>query len=131
MRCNAGSHETLKVIMNAENPGDSHAGKLELIVGPMRSNKTLNSAEIETRRQYAKQYVLLLKPSEDTKAAVGLVESRTRTAAERWKPLNSGPRSMGSSAGPGGHGTQIGKRIECVAIDEASCPGSLPFTRPD
>jgi len=31
---------------------------------------------IETRRQYARQYVLLLKPSDDTKAAGGLVESR-------------------------------------------------------
>ncbi len=50
-----------------------------MIVGPMRSNKTAELLRrIETRREYAKQYVMLLKPSADTKAAAGLVESRNR-----------------------------------------------------
>jgi thymidine kinase len=52
-------------------------GKLEMIVGTMRSNKTAELLRrIETRRQYAKQYVMLLKPSADTKSAEGVVESR-------------------------------------------------------
>jgi hypothetical protein len=52
-------------------------GKLEMIVGPMRSNETAELLRrIETRREYARQHVLLLKPSADTKAAAGLVESR-------------------------------------------------------
>ena len=47
-------------------------GKLEMIVGPMRSNKTAELLRrIEIRRQYAKQCVLLLKPSADTKSAAG------------------------------------------------------------
>jgi len=45
------------------------AGKLELIVGPMRSNETVELLRrIEIRRQYARQDVMLLKPSADTKA---------------------------------------------------------------
>ena len=107
-------------------------GKLELIVGPMRSNKTAELLRrIETRRQYAKQYVLLLKPSEDTKAAVGLVESRNQNgcgkmeavefrAADPWAVL---PVLAATEQ-------QIGKRIECVAIDEGQFVQDLfPFTR--
>jgi thymidine kinase len=51
--------------------------KLELMMGPMRSNKTaelLRRAEV--RRQYAKQNVLILKPSDDAKSGPGVVESR-------------------------------------------------------
>ncbi len=107
-------------------------GKLELIVGPMRSNKTAELLRrIETRRQYAKQYVLLLKPSEDTKAAAGLVESRNRNscakmeavefrAADPWAVL---PVLAATEK-------QIGKRIECVAIDEGQFVQDLfHFTR--
>lgn len=47
-------------------------GKLELIVGTMRSNKTAELLRrVEIRRQYAKQHVMVLKPSSDTKAAAG------------------------------------------------------------
>ena len=95
-------------------------GKLELIVGPMRSNKTAELLRrIETRRQYAKQYVLLLKPSADTKAAAGLVESRNQNGCGKMEALEF------SSSDPWTVLTvltateqQIGKRIECVAIDE-------------
>ncbi len=44
------------------------AGKIELMLGPMRSNKTAELLRrADMRRQYAKQYVLVLKPSDDTK----------------------------------------------------------------
>ena len=50
----------------------------------MRSNKTAELLRrIEIRRQYAKQYVMLLKPSDDTKAGAGLVESRNGNGCER------------------------------------------------
>ena len=63
-------------------------GKLELIVGPMRSNKTAELLRrIEIRRQYAKQDVLLLKPSDDTKSEAGLVESRNRNGCGRMEAL--------------------------------------------
>jgi thymidine kinase len=96
------------------------AGKLELIVGPMRSNKTAELLRrIEIRRQYAKQQVLLLKPSDDTKAAAGLVESRNRNGCERMEAVEF------SSANPwtvmpllSATEQQIGKRVDCIAIDE-------------
>jgi thymidine kinase len=95
-------------------------GKLELIVGPMRSNKTAELLRrIETRRQYAKQYVMLLKPSDDTKAAAGLVESRNQNGCGKMQAIEF------QSANPwsvlpvmAATEQQIGKRIECVAIDE-------------
>ena len=52
-------------------------GKLELMMGPMRSNKTAElQRRAEMRRQYAKQTVMVLKPSDDTKGGPGVVESR-------------------------------------------------------
>ena len=95
-------------------------GKLELIVGPMRSNKTAELLRrIETRRQYAKQYVLLLKPSEDTKAAAGLVESRNRQGCGKMEAVefrSSDPWSVLSLLAETEQ--QIGTRVECIAIDE-------------
>ena len=107
-------------------------GKLELIVGPMRSNKTAELLRrIETRRQYAKQYVMLLKPSADTKSAAGVVESRNRNgcgkmeAVEFWSsdPWTVLPVIAETEK-------QIGKRVECVAIDEGQFVQDLfAFTR--
>jgi thymidine kinase len=95
-------------------------GKLELIVGTMRSNKTAELLRrIETRRQYAKQYVLLLKPSADTKAAVGLVESRNPQGCVKMEAVEF-PSADPWAVLPVLAATekQIGKRVECVAIDE-------------
>ena len=95
-------------------------GKLELIVGPMRSNKTAELLRrIEIRRQYAKQDVILFKPSADTKAALGVVESRNRNGCGKMEAiefLNSDPWSMLPVLAE--TEKKIGKRVECVAIDE-------------
>ena len=95
-------------------------GKLELIVGPMRSNKTAELLRrIETRRQYAKQDVMLLKPSADTKAAGGVVESRNRNGCVKMEAVefpSGDPWSILPILRATEHG--IGKRVECVAIDE-------------
>jgi thymidine kinase len=95
-------------------------GKLEMIVGPMRSNKTAELLRrIETRREYAKQHVMLLKPSADTKAAAGLVESRNRNGCGKMEAVEF------PSANPWTVLTvieateqRIGKRVECIAVDE-------------
>jgi thymidine kinase len=95
-------------------------GKLELIVGPMRSNKTAELLRrVEIRRQYAKQHVLLLKPSADTKAAAGLVESRNTNGCGKMEAIEF-PNTDPWSALPILAATEqkIGKRVECVAIDE-------------
>lgn len=95
-------------------------GKLELIVGPMRSNKTAELLRrIETRRQYAKQYVMVLKPNDDTKAAAGLVESRNQNGCGRMEAhefQSTNPWSVFPLLAATEQ--QIGKRVECVAIDE-------------
>ena len=95
-------------------------GKLEMIVGPMRSNKTAELLRrIATRREYAKQYVLLLKPSADTKAAAGLVESRNRNGCGKMDAIEF-PNADPWSVLPPLAATEqrIGKRVECIAIDE-------------
>jgi thymidine kinase len=96
------------------------AGKLEMIVEPMRSNKTAELLRrIETRREYAKQYVMLLKPSADTKAASGLVESRNRNGCGKMEAVefaSSNPWPVLDCIAATEQ--RIGKRVECVAIDE-------------
>jgi len=107
-------------------------GKLELIVGTMRSNKTAELLRrIETRRVYAKQHVLLLKPSEDTKAAAGLVESRNLNGCVKMEAVefrSADPWSVLPIIAT--TEKQIGKRVECVAIDEGQFVQDLfHFTR--
>lgn len=102
-------------------------GKLEMIVGPMRSNKTAELLRrIEIRRQYAHQYVLLLKPSADTKAAAGWVESRNRNGCEKMEAVEF-PSTDPWSILPILEATeqQIGKRVECIAIDEGQFVADL------
>ena len=61
-------------------------GRLEMIVGPMRSNKTAELLRrIEIRRQYAKQDVVLLKPSADTKLRREWWRAAIGMAAARWR----------------------------------------------
>ena len=95
-------------------------GKFEIIVGPMRSNKTAELLRrIETRRQYAKQYVMLLKPSDDTKAAAGLIESRNPNGCGKMQAIefhSSDPWTVLPILAATEQ--KIGKRVECVAIDE-------------
>jgi thymidine kinase len=107
-------------------------GKLEMIVGPMRSNKTAELLRrIETRREYARQYVLLLKPSADTKAAAGLVESRNRNGCGKMEAVEFSHGDPWSVL-PLIAATEqrIGKRVECVAIDEGQfVQGLFLFTK--
>jgi thymidine kinase len=102
-------------------------GKLEMIVGPMRSNKTAELLRrIEIRREYARQCVLLLKPSADTKAAAGQVESRNRSGCGKMEALEF-PHADPWAVLPVIDATEqrIGKRIECIAIDEGQFVGDL------
>ena len=86
----------------------------------MRSNKTAELLRrIEIRRQYAKQYVMLLKPSADTKSAAGVVESRNQNGCGKMEAVEfryDDPWAVLPVLAATEQ--RIGKRVECVAIDE-------------
>jgi thymidine kinase len=98
-----------------------------MIVGPMRSNKTAELLRrIETRRQYAKQYVLLLKPSADTKSAAGVVESRNPNGRGKMEAVefpNTDPWTILPILAATEQ--EIGKHVECIAIDEGQFVADL------
>lgn len=102
-------------------------GKLELMLGPMRSNKTAELLRrAEMRRQYAKQYVLVLKPSDDTKGGPGVVESRNPNGHGKMEAIefqSSDPWQVLQSIADTEQ--KIGKRVECIAIDEGQFVGDL------
>jgi thymidine kinase len=107
-------------------------GKLELLLGPMRSNKTAELLRrAEMRRQYAKQYVMVLKPSDDTRGGPGVVESRNPNGHGKCKALefpSSNPWEVLEAIA--GKEQEIGKRVECIAIDEGQFVTDLfLFTR--
>ena len=95
-------------------------GKLELMMGPMRSNKTAELLRrADMRRQYAKQYVMILKPSDDTKGGAGVVESRNPNGGGKMSALafnSANPWEVLDAIRDTEQ--QIGKRVECIAIDE-------------
>jgi len=107
-------------------------GKLELLLGPVRSNKTAELLRrAGMRRQYAKQYVMVLKPGDDTACGPGVVESHNPNGHARMNALEF------NSANPwevldaiAVREQEIGKRVECIAIDEGQFVGGLfLFTR--
>jgi thymidine kinase len=107
-------------------------GKLELMLGPMRSNKTAELLRrADMRRQYAGQYVLILKPGDDTKARPGVVESRNPNGHARMDALefnSHDPWEILPAIAE--KDREIGKRIECIAIDEGQfVEGLFLFTR--
>jgi thymidine kinase len=124
-------------MMEIRNPLSSNgvaamAGKIELMMGPMRSNKTAELLRrAEMRRQYAKQYVLVLKPSDDTKGGPGLVESRNPNGYGKMQALefkSSDPWPVLQNIAD--IEQEIGKRVECIAIDEGQFVNDLfLFTR--
>lgn len=95
-------------------------GKIELMMGPMRSNKTAEMLRrCDMRRQYAGQHVMLLKPSDDTKGGPGLVESRNPNSHCKMDALefqSSNPWEVLRAIHQ--REQEIGKRVECIAIDE-------------
>jgi thymidine kinase len=107
-------------------------GKLELMLGPMRSNKTAELLRrADMRRQYASQYVMVLKPSDDTKGGPGVVESRNPRGHGKMQAVefkSDDPWEIFQRIAE--KELEIGKRVECVAIDEGQFVDQLfPLTR--
>jgi thymidine kinase len=107
-------------------------GKIELLLGPMRSNKTAELLRrAEMRREYARQYVLVLKPSDDTKGGPGVVESRNPMGHAKMEALEFDARDPWEVLPAiDDLESRIGRRIECIAIDEAQfVDGLFLFTK--
>ena len=107
-------------------------GKLELLLGPMRSNKTAELLRrADMRRQYAGQHVMIFKPNDDTKGGPGLVESRNPKGHGKMKALefkSNDPWAILKLISE--KEVEIGKRVECIAIDEGQFVNDLfLFTR--
>ena len=102
-------------------------GKLELMMGPMRSNKTAELLRrADMRRQYAKQHVLVLKPSDDTKGGPGVVESRNPNGGGKMSAIEFKASDPWEVLGAIRDTEQkIGKRVECIAIDEGQFVSDL------
>jgi thymidine kinase len=99
---------------------NGHNAIIELVVGTMRSNKSHELLRrVEIRRQYAKQDVLLFKPSADTKAAFGVVESRNGHGTSKMEAIEF-PSTDPWSILPiiAEHERKVGKRVDAIAIDE-------------
>jgi thymidine kinase len=98
----------------------------------MRSNKTAELLRrAEMRREYARQYVLVLKPSDDTKGGPGVVESRNPKGHAKMEALEFNARDPWEVL-PAIEDleSRIGKCIECIAIDEGQFVDDLfLFTR--
>lgn len=112
--------------------GKTVTGKLELMMGPMRSNKTAELLRrADMRRQYAHQHVLLLKPSTDTKAAPGLIESRNPRGHGKMQAHGFDAANPWEVFAPLHRKEQeIGKKIECIALDEGQFVHDLfPFAK--
>ena len=102
------------------------------MLGPMRSNKTAELLRrAEMRRQYASQYVLVLKPSDDTKGGPGVVESRNPNGHGKMNALefkSQNPWEVLKAIAQ--REKEIGKKVECIAIDEGQFVEELfLFTR--
>ena len=95
-------------------------GTIEVVIGPMRSNKTAELIRrVAMREEYAHQAVMLFKPKDDTKSAQGVVQSRNKLSHRQMEAVEF------DSANPweiftfiSEHERVIGKPVNCVAIDE-------------
>lgn len=107
-------------------------GKLEILMGPMRSNKTAELLRrAEMRRQYAGQYVMVLKPGHESRVGPGVVESRNPNGHGRMQALEFKPGDPWEVLTAIAEKEQeIGKRVECIAIDEGQfVEGLFLFTK--
>ena len=108
------------------------SGKLEIMMGPMRSNKTAELLRrAEMRRQYAGQYVMVLKPNDDTKGGPGVVESRNPNGHGKMQAHEFNSQKPGEVLKAiAQREKEIGKKVECIAIDEGQFVSELfQFTR--
>ena len=95
-------------------------GTIEVVIGPMRSNKTAELIRrVAMREEFAHQSVILFKPKDDTKSAQGVVQSRNQLSHRQMDAVefdSSNPWEMFAFIAE--RERVIGKPVDCVAIDE-------------
>jgi thymidine kinase len=94
---------------------------LELLLGPMRSNKTEELLRrVAMRRTFAHQSVVILKPSDDTKSEPGFIESRSSNGHRKMEAFEFNSTDPWSALSIITAQEQlIGTRVDCIALDEA------------
>jgi thymidine kinase len=97
-----------------------HKKSIELLLGPMRSNKTEELLRrVAMRREYAKQEVIIFKPNDDQKSKLGIIESRNKKGWGKMEAVeiaSNEAETMWNMIADQEHRT--GRKIQCVAIDE-------------
>jgi thymidine kinase len=95
-------------------------GTIEVVIGPMRSNKTAELIRrIAMRKEFAHQAVVLFKPQDDTRSAQGVVQSRNALSHRQMDAVefdSANPWEMFAFIAE--RERIIGKPVNCVAIDE-------------
>ena len=95
-------------------------GTIEVVIGPMRSNKTAELIRrVAMREEYAHQAVILFKPKDDIKSAQGVVQSRNQLSHRQMEAVefdSSNPWEMFGFIAE--RERIIGKPVNCIAIDE-------------
>ncbi len=95
-------------------------GTIEVVIGPMRSNKTAELIRrVAMREEYAHQAVMLFKPKDDIKSAQGVVQSRNQLSHRQMEAVefdSSNPWEMFAFIAE--RERVIGKPVNGIAIDE-------------
>ena len=106
--------------MTPKQDGSKRKNSIELLLGPMRSNKTEELLRrVAMRREYAKQEVLIFKPSDDRKSRSGGIESRNTKGwgfMEAIEIPSQEPEVIWDMIAA--RESDTGKKVQCVAIDE-------------
>lgn len=103
---------------------------LELLLGPMRSNKTAElQRRVTMRREYAHQTVLVFKPRDDKKSPPGVIEARNSNGHGRMDAVETDSQNPWAILEIIAQQEQeIGKKVECIALDEGQFVRELfPF----
>ena len=102
-------------------------GTIEIMIGPMRSNKTAELIRrVAMREEYAHQSVILFKPKDDTKSAHGVVESRIQLSHRQREAVefdSANPWEMFAFIAE--RERIIGKPVNCIAVDEGQFVSEL------
>jgi thymidine kinase len=106
--------------MTAKPEVTNRKNSIELLLGPMRSNKTEELLRrVAMRREYANQDVMIFKPSDDLKSKAGIIESRNKKGwgkMEAMEIASHEPELMWDMIAA--REREIGRKVQCIAIDE-------------